>query len=116
MIVLAHGIGEVRGLPLSGELVLQTGGIVVLASFLAVALLWREPRFAAVAPGRPSAPGPDPAPGSAPAPAPAPREAPTSAARLGTFDSASARFGQAAMLLLATAVSSSASSARRGTR
>src|SRR5215210_2536371 len=55
MIVLAHGIGEVRGLPLSGELVLQTGGVVVLASFLAVALLWREPRFARVPAGAVSA-------------------------------------------------------------
>jgi hypothetical protein len=96
MIVLAHGIGEVRGLPLSGELVLQTGGVVVLASFLAVALLWREPRFAAVAPSRPSAPALDPAE--------VPRESARSTARVGTFDSASARFGQAAMLLLATAV------------
>ncbi|MDT0352497.1 hypothetical protein [Pseudonocardia charpentierae] len=98
MIVLAHGVGEVRGLPLPGELVLQTGGVVVLASFLAVALLWREPRFAAVAPGRP------PPPASAPALAPVSRESATSSARVGTFDSASARFGQAAMLLLATAV------------
>ena len=98
MIVLAHGIGEVRGLPLSGELVLQTGGVVVLASFLAVALLWREPRFAAVAPSR--APGPAPAPGADEVP----RESAPSTARVGTFDSASARFGQAAMLLLATAV------------
>src|SRR3954447_17592984 len=108
MIVLAHGIGEVRGLPLSGELVLQTGGIVVLASFLAVALLWREPRFAAAAPGRPPAPaprpGPAPAPRPGPAPAQGPRESATSSARVGTFNSASARFGQAAMLLLATAV------------
>ena len=43
--VLAHGIGGVEGLPLDGELVLQTGGVVVLVSFLAVALLWRHPRF-----------------------------------------------------------------------
>lgn len=43
---LAHGIGGVQGLPLDGELVLQTGGVVVLVSFLAVALLWRHPRFA----------------------------------------------------------------------
>src|SRR3954454_515796 len=100
MIVLAHGIGEVRGLPLSGELVLQTGGVVVLASFLAVALLWREPRFAAVTPGRPSAPGPAPGLDSGEVP----RETAPPTARVGTFDSASARFGQAAMLLLATAV------------
>src|SRR5689334_8642484 len=45
-VVLAHGVGEVRGLPLPGELVLQTVGVVVLASFLAVALLWRDTRFA----------------------------------------------------------------------
>lgn len=42
---LAHGIGGVEGLPLPGELVLQTGGVVVLASFLTVALLWKQPRF-----------------------------------------------------------------------
>jgi hypothetical protein len=45
MTVLAHGIGGVQGLPLDGELVLQTGGVVVLLSFLAVALLWKRPRF-----------------------------------------------------------------------
>ncbi len=52
MAVLAHGIGGVTGLPLDGELVLQTGGVVVLVSFLSVALLWREPRLADVR-GRP---------------------------------------------------------------
>ncbi|WP_232660873.1 hypothetical protein [Pseudonocardia sp. TRM90224] len=44
--VLAHGIGGVDGLPLDGELVLQAGGAVVLVSFVAVALLWKQPRFA----------------------------------------------------------------------
>jgi hypothetical protein len=44
-VTLAHGIGGVEGLPLDAELVLQTGGVVVLLSFLAVALLWRAPRF-----------------------------------------------------------------------
>ena len=100
MIVSPTASARSSGLPLDGELVLQTGGVVVLVSFLAVALLWREPRFAAAAaPAR--APAPDP-PG--PGPAPGPRESATSSARVGTFDSASARFGQAAMLLLATAV------------
>ncbi len=51
--VLAHGIGSVEGLPLDGELVLQTGGVVVLVSFLAVALLWRNPRFDGPVRGRP---------------------------------------------------------------
>jgi hypothetical protein len=51
--VLAHGIGSVEGLPLNGELVLQTGGVVVLVSFLAVALLWKRPRFAGPVIGRP---------------------------------------------------------------
>jgi hypothetical protein len=53
----AHGIGGVEGLPLDGELVLQTGGVVVLVSFLAVALLWRRPRFTGPVRGRPF-PGP----------------------------------------------------------
>jgi hypothetical protein len=52
-VLLAHGIGGVEGLPLDGELVLQTGGVVVLVSFLAVALLWRHPRFAGPVTGRP---------------------------------------------------------------
>jgi hypothetical protein len=52
-VILAHGIGGVSGLPLDGELVLQTGGVVVLLSFLAVALLWREPRFTGPVRGRP---------------------------------------------------------------
>lgn len=49
---LAHGIGEVGGLPLPGELVLQTGGVVVLLSFLAVALLRKEPRHTGPVGGR----------------------------------------------------------------
>jgi hypothetical protein len=109
-VVLAHGVGEVRGLPLPGELVLQTGGVVVLFSFLAVALLWREPRFAgpkaarnpvpARPAGRDAGDGAPPGPG----PAPVPRESPPLPTRVGTFDSPSSRFGQAVMLLLATAV------------
>ncbi len=51
--ILAHGIGGVEGLPLDGELVLQTGGAVVLVSFLAVALLWKQPRFTGPVTGRP---------------------------------------------------------------
>lgn len=50
---LAHGIGEVAGLPLDGELVLQTGGAVVLVSFLVVALRWTRPRFGGPVTGRP---------------------------------------------------------------
>ena len=98
--VLAHGVGEVRGLPLPGELVLQTGGVVVLFSFLAVALLWRAPRFAGPDVARDPVPA-TPAVGGA---APLPRESPPLPARVGTFDSPSSRFGQAVMLLLATAV------------
>ncbi|MBV9312363.1 MAG: hypothetical protein JO100_01220 [Pseudonocardia sp.] len=48
---LAHGIGGRTDLPLPPELVLQAGGFVVLVSFLAVGLLWRQPRFQAYAPG-----------------------------------------------------------------
>jgi hypothetical protein len=51
--VLAHGIGGVAGLPLDGELVLQTGGVVVLVSFVAVALLWKRPRFTGPVHGKP---------------------------------------------------------------
>src|SRR5512144_2726226 len=95
-LVLAHGVGEVRGLPLPGELVLQTGGVVVLFSFLAVALLWRVPRFAGPDTARNPVPA-TPAGGEAgvagdaapPGPAPLPRESPPLSARVGTFDSPS---------------------------
>ncbi len=50
---LAHGIGEVAGLPLDAELVLQTGGVVVLVSFVAVALRWPRARFTGPVRGRP---------------------------------------------------------------
>ena len=49
---LAHGIGERTDLPLPGELVLQAGGFVVLASFLLVGLAWRRPRFGLPSDGR----------------------------------------------------------------
>lgn len=64
MTVLAHGIGERTELPLPGELVLQAGGFVVLASFLAVGLAWRRSRFT---PDRASAAA-DPAHSAEPAP------------------------------------------------
>ena len=78
-VVLAHGVGEVRGLPLPGELVLQTGGVVVLFTFLAVALLWRAPRFAGPEAARDTVPA-GPAAGS---PAPLSRESPPLPARVG---------------------------------
>ncbi len=46
MSVHAHGIGGRSDLPLPADVVLQAGGFVVLFTFLAVALLWRRPRFA----------------------------------------------------------------------
>jgi len=52
-VILAHGIGGRADLPLPGELVLQAGGFVVLASFLAVGLAWRQPRFHTPVTGRP---------------------------------------------------------------
>jgi len=52
-VILAHGIGGRADLPLPGELVLQAGGFVVLASFLAVGLAWRQPRFHTAVAGRP---------------------------------------------------------------
>jgi len=84
-VVLAHGVGEVRGLPLPGELVLQTGGVVVLFSFLAVALLWRAPRYAGPDVARDSVPATPGAGGAAPIP----RESPPLPPRVVTFAAAS---------------------------
>ncbi len=41
---LAHGVGEMQDLPLPLDLVLQAGALTVVASFLAVIVLWRVPR------------------------------------------------------------------------
>ncbi|MBW4717061.1 hypothetical protein [Saccharothrix obliqua] len=43
--VLAHGVGERHDLPLPLDLVLQGAAVALLASFLALGVLWRQPRF-----------------------------------------------------------------------
>jgi hypothetical protein len=52
--VLAHGVGERHDLPLPLDLVLQGAAVALLASFLALGVLWTKPRFTAAAekPGR----------------------------------------------------------------
>ncbi|MFD7659002.1 hypothetical protein ACFV4N_33915 [Actinosynnema sp. NPDC059797] len=54
MTALAHGVGARHDLPLPLDLVLQGAAVALLASFLALGLLWTEPRFEAAprAPGR----------------------------------------------------------------
>ncbi len=47
MTVLAHGVGERHDLPLPLDLVLQGAAVALLASFLALGLLWTNPRFTA---------------------------------------------------------------------
>ncbi|MCE6996609.1 hypothetical protein LZG04_17625 [Saccharothrix sp. S26] len=51
MTVLAHGVGARHDLPLPLDLVLQGAAVALLASFLALGVLWTRPRFAAVEPG-----------------------------------------------------------------
>ncbi|MFD1150582.1 hypothetical protein [Saccharothrix hoggarensis] len=53
MTVLAHGVGARHDLPLPLDLVLQGAAVALLASFLALGLLWTKPRF------HPAAPGPE---------------------------------------------------------
>jgi hypothetical protein len=50
MTVLAHGVGARHDLPLPLDLVLQGAAVALLASFLALGLLWTTPRFEAAAP------------------------------------------------------------------
>ncbi|GAA3859039.1 hypothetical protein GCM10022243_25950 [Saccharothrix violaceirubra] len=45
MSVLAHGVGSRHDLPLPLDLVLQGAAVALLASFLALGLLWTKPRF-----------------------------------------------------------------------
>ena len=57
MTVLAHGIGGRADLPVPLALALYGAGLAVFVSFLALVLLWRTPRLAGDAAGRPL-PGP----------------------------------------------------------
>jgi hypothetical protein len=43
--VIAHGVGERADLPLPLSLVIIGGGIAIVASFLALGVLWRSPRL-----------------------------------------------------------------------
>ncbi|GAA3458509.1 hypothetical protein ACFFSW_04610 [Saccharothrix longispora] len=51
MTALAHGVGARHDLPLPLDLVLQGAAVALLASFLALGLLWTEPRFTPAGPG-----------------------------------------------------------------
>ncbi|MGM1063868.1 hypothetical protein [Saccharothrix sp. Mg75] len=65
MTALAHGVGARHDLPLPLDLVLQGAAVALLASFLALGLLWTSPRFTPAEPG-PGGPAPaEPGPGRA---------------------------------------------------
>lgn len=51
--LLAHGIGGREDLPLPFDLVLRGAAVALLASFLALGMLWRTPRLRGSAAGRP---------------------------------------------------------------
>lgn len=51
--LLAHGVGSREDLPLPFGLALAGAAIALVVSFLALALLWREPRFDPARAGRP---------------------------------------------------------------
>jgi hypothetical protein len=50
--IVAHGIGGIRDLPVPGWLFLYAASIVLVASFVALAALWRRPVLAPAAAGR----------------------------------------------------------------
>ena len=54
--VLAHGIGGRSDLPIELALAVQGAAIAVFVSFVAVALLWKEPKLTGGAAGRPISP------------------------------------------------------------
>ena len=51
--IVAHGIGGIRDLPVPGWLFLYAGSIVLVASFVALGALWQEPVLERAAAGRP---------------------------------------------------------------
>lgn len=53
MTLLAHGIGGRADLPVPLSLALWGAGLTVVLTFLALVLLWRTPRLAGDAAGRP---------------------------------------------------------------
>lgn len=52
-LLIAHGIGGRSDLPIPRALAVQGAAVAVFASFVAVALLWREPKLTGGAAGRP---------------------------------------------------------------
>jgi hypothetical protein len=50
---LAHGIGEIQDLPIPRWLFFYAASLTLILSFVALAVLWREPRLAGRAQGRP---------------------------------------------------------------
>jgi hypothetical protein len=55
-LLLAHGVGSVQDLPVPQWLFLYGAGVVLIASFLALAVLWRRPLLERHADGRPVSP------------------------------------------------------------
>lgn len=53
MSVLAHGVGSRTDLPLPVSFVVVGGGLALVASFVALGLLWRSPRLTGARAGRP---------------------------------------------------------------
>ena len=50
---LAHGIGQIQDLPIPRWLFYYGAALVLIVSFVALGILWREPRLAAREAGRP---------------------------------------------------------------
>lgn len=55
--IVAHGIGAVRDLPVPAWLFLWGGAVVLVLSFLALGTLWRRPQLERLSSGRPLPPG-----------------------------------------------------------
>ena len=55
--ILAHGIGGIRDLPVPAWLFLWGGAVVLVVSFLALGTLWKRPQLERLAVGRPLPPG-----------------------------------------------------------
>jgi len=50
--ILLHGLGGAKDLPVPAPLAIAAGGIALLASFTVLALAWRQPRYAGPSAGR----------------------------------------------------------------
>ena len=53
MTIVAHGIGGVRDLPVPAWLFFYGAVVVLIASFVALGVLWKEPRLERAERGRP---------------------------------------------------------------